>query len=188
MSTATGEGAGVAQDVKGQTAVALDSSVGRIRDLNDRIVDAAKRGGEASLQAYERLLQTVADVQEAGGSRTARFVEAVAKAQASFVREVASASPDALKAVTERVSEVTGAAARQARRVPGEEKAEGTVRGTVAREEDLPISRYDELAVNQVNQRLRRLSKVDLEKVEAYERKNKSRKSVLSRIDTLKRK
>lgn len=177
----------MAQDVKGQATGAFDASIGRIRDLNDRIVETARKGGEASLQAYERLLQTVADVQQAGGSRTARFVEAVTKAQASFVREVASASPDALRAVTERVSEVAGGAARQARRVPGEEKAEGEVRGTVAREEDLPISRYDELSANEVNQRLKRLSKVDLQKVDAYERKNKNRKSVLDRIGSLQR-
>ena len=87
----------MAQDVKGQATGAFDASIGRIRDLNDRIVDTARKGGEASLQAYERLLQTVADVQQSGGSRTARFVEAVTKAQASFVREVASASPEAAK-------------------------------------------------------------------------------------------
>jgi hypothetical protein len=177
----------VAEQAKEDPAGAFDASVERIRDLNDRIAETARRGGEASLRAYERLLQTVADVQESGGSRTARFVEAVAKAQASFVREVAAASPDALKAVTERVSEVAGAAARQTRRVPGEETAEGQARGTVAREEDLPIPRYDELSVKQINQRLGRLSRIDLEKVEAYERRHKNRRSVLNKVSALRR-
>jgi uncharacterized membrane protein len=95
------------------------------------------------------------------------------------------AARDALKAVTERVSEVTGAAARQARRIPGEEAAEGEVRGTVAREEDLPIARYDELSAAEINKRLAKLSEVDLQKVDAYERKHKNRKSVKDRIGTL---
>ena len=160
------------QEAEGDATGAFDASVERIRDLNDRIAETARRGGEASLRAYERLLQTVADVQESGGSRTARFVDAAAKAQASFVREVAAASPDALKTVTERVSEVAGAATRQVRRGP---------------DEDLPIPRYDELDVNQINQRLGRLSKVDLDKVEAYERGHKNRKSVLHKVSVLRR-
>jgi ferritin-like metal-binding protein YciE len=75
--------------------------------------------------------------------------------------------------------------ARQARKVPGVARAEGQVKGAVASEEDLAISRYDSLTADEIVGRLTGLSQVDLAKVAAYERKNQNRSTVLGRIDTL---
>jgi ferritin-like metal-binding protein YciE len=75
--------------------------------------------------------------------------------------------------------------ARQARKVPGVARAEGQVKGAVASEEDLAISRYDALTAEEIVGRLAGLSQVDLAKVAAYERKNQNRSTVLGRIDTL---
>ena len=69
--------------------------------------------------------------------------------------------------------------------MPGEPRAEGAARGATAREQDLPIAGYDDLGVRDINSRLRRLSEVDLSKVEAYERKHKKRKTVLQKIESL---
>jgi ferritin-like metal-binding protein YciE len=77
--------------------------------------------------------------------------------------------------------------ARQLRKVPGVARAEGEVKGAVASERDLPIARYDSLTAAQVNEQLPGLSQIDLGKVHAYERRHQGRKSVLDRIETLRR-
>ena len=74
---------------------------------------------------------------------------------------------------------------RQARKVPGVARAEGTVKGVVASESDLAISNYDSLSANEVQEKLPELSQVDLAKVNAYERKNQNRSTITSRIDSL---
>ena len=55
----------------------------------------------------------------------------------------------------------------------------------MASESDLAISNYDSLSANDVLEKLPELSQVDLAKVDAYERKNQDRSTILSRIDTL---
>ncbi len=176
----------MANDAGKRAARAADAATERIRDLNEQILERIKSGGESALEAYERTLKTVADYQEAAGQRGAEWVTGLARAQAEFTRELASAgSPAAARALGKRADEVTDAAARQARRVPGEPRAEGAVRGAAARGQDLPIADYDDLRVAEINSRLPRLSEVDLSKVEAYERKNKKRKTVLQKIESL---
>jgi hypothetical protein len=78
-----------------------------------------------------------------------------------------------------------GAAAGQARRIPGEAEVEGEVRGVGATQEDLPIARYDSLNAAEVVERLRGLSEVDLARVDAYERKHQNRKTVRDKIASL---
>jgi hypothetical protein len=112
-------------------------------------------------------------------TRGGEWITGLAKAQAQFTRELASASPAAARELGKRFDEVTDAAARQARRVPGEPRAEGAVRGAAAREQDLPIANYDDLSVKEITSRLPKLAEVDLSTVEAYERKQKNRKTVL---------
>jgi hypothetical protein len=83
---------------------------------------------------------------------------------------------------------VSGAArggARRARKVPGVVEAEGETRGAVAREQDLPIARYESLTANEIVKRLPKLSNVDPGKVDAYERKHGNRKTVLKKIGSL---
>jgi ferritin-like metal-binding protein YciE len=75
--------------------------------------------------------------------------------------------------------------ARQARKVPGVARAEGTVKGAVASESDLAIANYDSLSADEVQDKLAELSQIDLAKVNAYERKNQNRSTITSRIDSL---
>ena len=77
--------------------------------------------------------------------------------------------------------------ARQARRVPGVAQAEGELKGAIASEKDLAIANYDSLNADEVVGRLGELSQIDLAKVDAYERKNQNRSTVLSRIDSLRK-
>jgi ferritin-like metal-binding protein YciE len=91
--------------------------------------------------------------------------------------------------VTKRAARKTSAAttrtARQARKVPGVAQAEGQIKGAVASESDLAIARYDSLTADEITSRLAELSQIDLAKVDAYERKNQNRTTVLSRITSL---
>jgi ferritin-like metal-binding protein YciE len=75
--------------------------------------------------------------------------------------------------------------ARQARKVPGVAQVEGELKGVVAGEGDLAIARYDALTADEVLARLAELSQIDLAKVDAYERRNQNRRTVTSRISSL---
>ena len=57
----------------------------------------------------------------------------------------------------------------------------------MASEEDLAIAEYDSLTAEEIVRKLPELSQIDLAKIDAYERKNDDRTTVLSRISTLRR-
>lgn len=125
------------------------------------------------------------DIYEPGETGAAHAAKAAAGAASQAASGLAS---DAADTAEEAASKVTGAAketAKQARRVPGVEEAEGEARGAVADEGDLPIANYDSLKVGEIVERLPRLSQVELGQVDAYERKNSGRKTVLDKIDSL---
>jgi hypothetical protein len=91
--------------------------------------------------------------------------------------------------VTKRAAHKTSAAtkrgSRQARKVPGVAQVEGEIKGAVAGEGDLAIARYDTLTADEITGRLAELSQIDLAKIDAYERKNQNRTTILSRITSL---
>jgi ferritin-like metal-binding protein YciE len=100
---------------------------------------------------------------------------------ADAVREVGRAADETARATGTRAKRT----ARQARKVPGVARAEGEVKGAVASEGDLAIARYDKLNADEIVGRLSDLSQIDLGKIDAYERRNQNRTTILSRIDTL---
>ena len=69
--------------------------------------------------------------------------------------------------------------------MPGVAQAEGEIKGAVASEGDLAIARYDSLTADEITSRLPGLSQIDLAKIDAYERREQNRTTILSRIDTL---
>ena len=69
--------------------------------------------------------------------------------------------------------------------MPGVAQAEGQVKGAVAGEGDLAIARYDSLTAEEIIDKLKTLSQIELAKTDAYERKNQNRTTVLSRITSL---
>ena len=90
--------------------------------------------------------------------------------------------------VRDTAKKATGRAkrsAKQARKVPGVAQAEGEVKGAVAGEGDLAIAKYDSLNASEITARLNDLSQIDLAKIDAYERKNDARKSVLDKVNSL---
>jgi hypothetical protein len=100
----------------------------------------------------------------------------------------ADAAREAGKATASAARKTTAATkrnARKARKVPGVARAEGQVKGAVAGEEDLAIAEYDRLTADEITTKLPNLSQIDLAKIDAYERKNQNRTTVLSRITSL---
>ena len=78
-------------------------------------------------------------------------------------------------------------AAGQAHRAPGPQGAgrrprRGQIKGAVASEGDLAIARYDTLTAEEIIGKLSELSQIDLAKIDAYERKNENRTTMLSRV------
>ena len=100
---------------------------------------------------------------------------------ADAVRDAGEAAAETARKTTSRAKRT----ARQARKVPGVAQVEGQVKGAVASEGDLAIARYDQLTADEITGRLAELSQIDLAKVDAYERKNQNRTTILSRITSL---
>jgi ferritin-like metal-binding protein YciE len=154
----------------------------------------------ATYTAIERLAQSVGDDETAALATSIRVDEE--KMLARVLREIPKLTDAVVRADVKGdpsfdVS-TTGAAetvratgtrakrtARQARKVPGVARAEGELKGAVASEGDLPIARYDTLTADEIAAKLTGLSQIDLAKVDAYERKNQDRSTILSRIDSL---
>ena len=124
-----------------------------------------------------------------------RLTDAVLAAAAGDSYELSeTGAADAARATTRKARSkarrTTASArrgARQARRVPGVARAEGQLKGAVAKEGDLPIPRYGRLTVAEVVEKLDGLSQVDLAKIDSYERRHENRSTVLGRIGSLRR-
>ena len=72
-----------------ETQTTMDETTQRIRDLNERILDAGKKAGGAYLTAYEKALQSIVDYQEQVAKQTdVEWVSTIIEAQARFTREL----------------------------------------------------------------------------------------------------
>ena len=71
------------------TTKTTEQSLKHITDLNEQIVDAAKKAGGASLDAYERALESIAGYQEQAVKQSdVEWISTVIDAQAKFTREL----------------------------------------------------------------------------------------------------
>jgi ferritin-like metal-binding protein YciE len=164
------ETARLAVSIRGDEQRMLDRIMREIPKLTTLVVRAESRGNGA----YHLSETGAADATRAAGRR----------ARSTAKRTSASASRSARRA--SGAARSTGAkASRTARRAPGAARATGAAKGAVAREKDLPIARYESLTADEIASRLPELSQVELGVVEAYERKNAGRATVLERIRAL---
>ena len=81
---------------------AAQQTVDRIRELNDRIVDNARKAGDTYLDAYESMLNMIVSYQEGlADAAPMDWMQQVIESQAKFTREIgnmyASAARDALR-------------------------------------------------------------------------------------------
>jgi ferritin-like metal-binding protein YciE len=154
----------------------------------------------ATYTAIERLARA------AGDDETARLAASILADEEKMLQRILREIPKLTEAVmradvkgegsydlsttgaAETVRETAGKAkrtARQARKVPGVASGEGQIKGAVASEQDVAIARYDTLSADEITSRLSGLSQIDLAKIDAYERKNQNRTTVLSRVASL---
>lgn len=145
----------LAASIRGDEERMLDRVMREIPKLTDAVVGADVEGDGSY------------DVTQTGAADTARQA-------AGEVKQTAR------KAKTQ-----SKRTARQARKVPGVAQVEGEVKGALASERDLAIARFDSLTAEEINEKLSGLSQIDLAKIDAYERKNQNRSTVLSRITSL---
>lgn len=67
----------------------VEATVARIRELNERALTAARAAGTASLDAYEKALQSFVSVEERlAGASQLDWVKAIVGAQAEFVQNI----------------------------------------------------------------------------------------------------
>jgi hypothetical protein len=77
---------------KAKAAEPVEAAEQRIRELNERIIDAGKRAGRGTLDIYESTLKAVSDSLERGpGSSDIEWVSSIATAQANFLRDLTKA-------------------------------------------------------------------------------------------------
>jgi ferritin-like metal-binding protein YciE len=124
-----------------------------------------------------RLTQAVADAAFRGDSSYDISKTGAADAVRSAARTVEDTVDSAVKQGKRT--------ARQARKVPGVAQVEGEVKGALADEDGLPIDGYGDLTAAEIADRLTGLSQIDLAKIDAYERKQQNRTTVLGKIATL---
>ena len=66
-----------------------EATTERIRDLNERIVEAARKAGGAYLDAYEKALESMAAYQEqVARSTDVDWISTIVESQAKFTREL----------------------------------------------------------------------------------------------------
>jgi hypothetical protein len=71
----------------------LEEAAERIRDLNERIIEAARKAGHTYLDAYEKSMRSIAEYEEKVAEATpVEWLGVLLNAQADFVREVSKAA------------------------------------------------------------------------------------------------
>jgi ferritin-like metal-binding protein YciE/uncharacterized protein (DUF433 family) len=131
----------------------------RLRDELPKLTDAVVRSEVYGNSSYDLGTTGIADA---------------VRETAEDVRDTAREAGDSVRS-----------ASRQARKVPGVARAEGEIKGALASEEDLAIANYDDLTAEEIIEKLPQLSQIDISKVDAYERRNQDRKTVLDKISSL---
>jgi hypothetical protein len=80
------------RDATAATAAAIDQVAERIRELTEQFIEAAKKAGNVTMDAYERSLQGLVDFEkQAAGASQLDWVSSIAQAHAKFVQDVSSA-------------------------------------------------------------------------------------------------
>jgi ferritin-like metal-binding protein YciE len=160
-----------------------------IEHLASSVGDDATQALAESIRADEqkmldRILREIPKLTEA-------VVQAEVRGNSSYdigktgAADAARSASESVKGTARDAGSSAKRAARKARKVPGVAQAEGQVKGALASEGDLAISGYGKLTAAEIVEKLAPLSQVDLAKIDSYERKNENRKTILSRIMSL---
>lgn len=70
----------------------FDQAADRVRALNEKLIETAKKSGSASLDAYEKALSSFVGFQQrAAGASQLDWVTTIVKAQTGFLSEISAA-------------------------------------------------------------------------------------------------
>ncbi|MGI8675048.1 MAG: DUF892 family protein [Thermoleophilaceae bacterium] len=179
----------VGDEETGDLAAAIrdeeERMLANLREEIPRLVDAVVRSELEGDSSFDISKIGAADAARSAGATVRATARSTARKASGEARRTARVASEEARGTARATSEETRKAARQARKVPGVAQAEGEVKGAVADEDDLAIANYDSLNASDVISHLGDLSQVDLGKVDAYERRNRGRKSVIEKIDSL---
>jgi ferritin-like metal-binding protein YciE len=162
-------------------AMATDIGDSETAQLAQTIAEQEERALSGLHSELPRLAREVVASEVRGSSRFDIATTGAADAVRSFQESFGQAT----RRVERRAERAAHQAAREARKVPGVARAEGQVRGSLASAQDLAIANYDSLNAQQIADQLDRLSGRELAEIDAYERRNNNRRTVLNRIDSL---
>jgi polyhydroxyalkanoate synthesis regulator phasin len=151
---------------------ALEKSITISRErLQEVVDDAVRRGRMTRGDAEEMVGRLVTRGRDQADDLISQLEQLVAqvrgapdRAKQRVGRHAERARKRAVKAVDRPLADADRV--RRAARVPG-----------------FPITAYDQLSVRQIDRRLQELSRAELRRVRDYERRNKSRKSLLRSLD-----
>ncbi len=167
---------------------------------------AASRAGESIAEQIDD--RATADLLASLRRQDQELLETLENSVADHARAVAAAANgfgppqgesvrDALvlmaRTALDRVRDVVQTGGRQTmsaaegavREMPGATRMAEEVQGAVTREEDLPIARFSQLGVNEIQKQLSRLSQSELTVIEGYERAHANRPGVMEAIEQL---
>lgn len=92
------QNANAAADAMSGMVPDVEAVAERIRQLNEKMIEATKQGGKLSLDAYERTLSSLVDFeQKTADASQLDFVSALASAHATFMTDVSSAFTNAAR-------------------------------------------------------------------------------------------
>jgi ferritin-like metal-binding protein YciE len=150
-------------------------------DVTARLAASIRAEEEQMLERVLREIPKLTDAVVRADVGGAPSYDVTTTGAADTLREVGQAAREK----TTRTAASARRTARQARKVPGVAQVEGQAKGAVASEENLAIARYDKLTADEITGKLPELSQIDLAKIDAYERKNQNRTTILSRLTSL---
>jgi ferritin-like metal-binding protein YciE len=151
----------------------------------EQLAQAVRREDERMLSGLKeeipRLAAAVIDRERAGHRR----IDLGTLGAVDGARMAYASARDAARRTGRKTRRAAESAGRDARKVPGVATAEGSVRGVVASEEDLPVAGYDSLNAQEVVSRIADLPQRQLATIGIYERRHQNRRTVLERIESL---
>jgi len=173
LRNAMGNCAAEAEEIARYTVVgALAKELGD--DETAQLASSILRDEKRTLDALTDLLPSLAV--GADGDLSAEGLATTGAAEA--LRDAGGAAVDAARGGAR-------AAARASRSAPALAVAEDRVKGVLADGDELPISGYDSLSAQEVASRLSQLSQSELTEISAYEAAHEKRRTVLTRIESL---
>jgi hypothetical protein len=94
-----------------QMSEGVEATVARIRELNERAIEAARAAGLSSLDAYEKALQSFVSVEERlANASQLDWVKAIVGAQAEFVQNISGTYLNAARDMLNAASPSSGSA------------------------------------------------------------------------------